>query len=206
MPVRVGINGFGRIGRNFFRALRERGEEIDVVAVNDLTDAATLGHLLRYDSVLGRYSGTVEVDGSQLIVDGKPLRVVSERNPGDIPWGDLGADVVLESTGFFADRSAHAHIDAGARKVVISAPAKDPDVTLVLGVNEDVYDADAHHLISMASCTTNCLAPVVRVLLDEFGIESGLMTTTHAYTNDQKILDAPHSDLRRARSASSSPR
>jgi glyceraldehyde 3-phosphate dehydrogenase len=201
MPVRVGINGFGRIGRNFFRALRERGEDIDVVAVNDLTDAATLGHLLRYDSVLGRYSGTVEVDGSQLIVDGKPLRVVSERNPADIPWGDLGADVVLESTGFFADRSAQAHIDAGARKVVISAPAKDPDVTLVLGVNEDVYDADTHHLISMASCTTNCLAPVVRVLLDEFGIESGLMTTTHAYTNDQKILDAPHSDLRRARSA-----
>jgi glyceraldehyde 3-phosphate dehydrogenase len=201
MPVRVGINGFGRIGRNFFRALRERGEDIDVVAVNDLTDAATLGHLLRYDSVLGRYSGSVEVDGSQLIVDGKPLRVVSERNPGDIPWDDLGADVVLESTGFFADRSAQAHIDAGARKVVISAPAKDPDVTLVLGVNEDVYDADTHHLISMASCTTNCLAPVVRVLLDEFGIESGLMTTTHAYTNDQKILDAPHSDLRRARSA-----
>jgi glyceraldehyde 3-phosphate dehydrogenase len=201
MPVRVGINGFGRIGRNFFRALRERGEDIDVVAVNDLTDAATLGHLLRYDSVLGRYSGAVEVDGSQLVVDGKPLRVVSERNPADIPWGDLGADVVLESTGFFADRRAQAHIDAGARKVVISAPAKDPDVTLVLGVNEDVYDADAHHLISMASCTTNCLAPVVRVLLDEFGIDSGLMTTTHAYTNDQKILDAPHSDLRRARSA-----
>jgi glyceraldehyde 3-phosphate dehydrogenase len=201
MPVRVGINGFGRIGRNFFRALRARGEDIDVLAVNDVTDAKTLGHLLRYDSVLGRYPGTVEVQDGQLVVDGKPLRVVSERNPADIPWGELGADIVLESTGFFADRSAQAHIDAGARKVVISAPAKDPDVTIVLGVNEEVYDPDSHHLISMASCTTNCLAPVVRVLLDEFGMESGLMTTTHAYTNDQKILDAPHSDLRRARSA-----
>jgi glyceraldehyde 3-phosphate dehydrogenase len=201
MPVRVGINGFGRIGRNFFRALRARGEDIDVLAVNDVTDAKTLGHLLRYDSVLGRYPGTVEVQDGQLVVDGKPLRVVSERNPADIPWGELGADVVLESTGFFADRRAQSHIDAGARKVVISAPAKDPDVTIVLGVNEEVYDPDNHHLISMASCTTNCLAPVVRVLLDEFGMESGLMTTTHAYTNDQKILDAPHSDLRRARSA-----
>jgi glyceraldehyde 3-phosphate dehydrogenase len=201
MPVRVGINGFGRIGRNFFRALRARGLDIDVVAVNDLTDAETLGHLLRYDSVLGRYPGSVEVQDGELIVDGKPLKVVSERDPANIPWGELGADVVLESTGFFADRRAAAHLEAGARKVVISAPAKDPDVTLVLGVNEDMYDADAHHLISMASCTTNCLAPVVRVLLDEFGIESGLMTTIHAYTNDQKILDAPHSDLRRARSA-----
>jgi glyceraldehyde 3-phosphate dehydrogenase len=170
MPVRVGINGFGRIGRNFFRALRARGLDIDVVAVNDLTDAATLGHLLRYDSVLGRYPGSVEVQDGELIVDGKPLKVVSERDPAKIPWGDLGADVVLESTGFFADRRAAAHLEAGARKVVISAPAKDPDVTLVLGVNEDMYDADAHHLISMASCTTNCLAPVVRVLLDEFGI------------------------------------
>ncbi len=201
MPVRVGINGFGRIGRNFFRALRARGEDVDVVAVNDVTDARTLGHLLHYDSVLGRYPGTVEVQDGQLVVDGKALRVVSERNPADIPWGELGADIVLESTGFFADRRAQAHIDAGARKVMISAPAKDPDVTIVLGVNDEVYDPDSHHLISMASCTTNCLAPVVRVLLDEFGMESGLMTTIHAYTNDQKILDAPHSDLRRARSA-----
>jgi glyceraldehyde 3-phosphate dehydrogenase len=201
MPVRVGINGFGRIGRNFFRALRARDADIDVVGVNDITDAATLGHLLRYDSVLGRYPGTVEVQDGQLVVDGKPLRVLAERDPAALPWGELGADVVLESTGFFADRRAAAHIDAGARKVVISAPAKDPDVTIVLGVNDEMYDPDSHHLISMASCTTNCLAPVVRVLLDEFGIESGFMTTIHAYTNDQKILDAPHSDLRRARSA-----
>jgi glyceraldehyde 3-phosphate dehydrogenase len=201
MPVRVGINGFGRIGRNFFRALRARGVDIDVVAVNDLTDAATLGHLLRYDSVLGRYPGTVEVQDGGLVVDGKPLKVLSERDPSALPWGELGADIVLESTGFYADRRASAHIDAGARKVVISAPAKDPDVTIVLGVNDEMYDPATHHLISMASCTTNCLAPVVRVLLDEFGIESGLMTTIHAYTNDQKILDAPHSDLRRARSA-----
>ena len=201
MPVRVGINGFGRIGRNFFRALRARDADIDVVGVNDITDAATLGHLLRYDSVLGRYPGTVEVQDGQLVVDGKPLRVLAERDPAALPWGDLGADVVLESTGFFADRRAAAHIEAGARKVVISAPAKDPDVTIVLGVNDEMYDPDSHHLISMASCTTNCLAPVVRVLLDEFGVESGFMTTIHAYTNDQKILDAPHSDLRRARSA-----
>ena len=201
MPVRVGINGFGRIGRNFFRALRARDADIDVVGVNDITDAATLGHLLRYDSVLGRYPGTVEVQDGQLVVDGKPLRVLAERDPAALPWGDLGADVVLESTGFFADRRAGAHIEAGARKVVISAPAKDPDVTIVLGVNDEMYDPDSHHLISMASCTTNCLAPVVRVLLDEFGVESGFMTTIHAYTNDQKILDAPHSDLRRARSA-----
>jgi glyceraldehyde 3-phosphate dehydrogenase len=204
MPVRVGINGFGRIGRNFFRALRARGADIDVIAVNDLTDAATLGHLLRYDSVLGRYPGTVEVQDGGLVVDGKPLRVLSERDPSALPWGELGADIVLESTGFYADRRAEGHIDAGARKVVISAPAKDPDVTLVLGVNDEAYDPANHHLISMASCTTNCLAPVVRVLLDEFGIESGLMTTVHAYTNDQKILDAPHSDLRRARSAAMS--
>jgi glyceraldehyde 3-phosphate dehydrogenase len=201
MPVRVGINGFGRIGRNFFRALRARNADIDVVGVNDITDAATLGHLLRYDSVLGRYPGTVEVQDGQLVVDGKPLHVLAERDPAALPWGDLGADIVLESTGFFADRRAAAHIDAGARKVVISAPAKDPDVTIVLGVNDEMYDPASHHLISMASCTTNCLAPVVRVLLDEFGVESGLMTTIHAYTNDQKILDAPHSDLRRARSA-----
>src|SRR4029077_15575935 len=201
MPVRVGINGFGRIGRNFFRAAQESGADIDVVAVNDLTDAATLAHLLKYDSVLGRYKGVVEVSGDAIVVDGEALKVVSHRDPAELPWADLGAEVVLESTGFFADRRAEAHIAAGARKVVISAPAKDPDVTLVLGVNEETYDRDEHQLISMASCTTNCLAPVVRVLLDEFGIESGFMTTTHAYTGDQRLHDAPHSDLRRARAA-----
>jgi glyceraldehyde 3-phosphate dehydrogenase len=201
MPVRVGINGFGRIGRNFFRAANEAGADIEFVAVNDLTDPKTLAHLLKYDSVLGRYPGVVEASADGMIVDNKELKVVSQRNPADLPWADLGADVVLESTGFFADRSAEAHITAGARKVVISAPAKDPDVTLVLGVNEETYDRDQHHIVSMASCTTNCLAPVVRVLLDEFGIESGFMTTTHAYTGDQRLHDSPHSDLRRARAA-----
>jgi glyceraldehyde 3-phosphate dehydrogenase len=201
MPVRVGINGFGRIGRNFFRAAMESGADIDFVAVNDLTDAATLAHLLKYDSVLGSYKGVVEASGDGMVVDGKMLKVVSHRDPAELPWADLGADIVLESTGFFADRRAEAHIAAGARKVVISAPAKDPDVTLVLGVNEETYDREQHHLVSMASCTTNCLAPVVRVLLDEFGIESGFMTTTHAYTGDQRLHDMPHSDLRRARAA-----
>jgi glyceraldehyde 3-phosphate dehydrogenase len=201
MPVRVGINGFGRIGRNFFRAAMESGADIDFVAVNDLTDAATLAHLLKYDSVLGRYKGAVEASGDGMVVDGKMLKVVSHRDPAELPWADLGADIVLESTGFFADRRAEAHIAAGARKVVISAPAKDPDVTLVLGVNEETYDREQHQLVSMASCTTNCLAPVVRVLLDEFGIESGFMTTTHAYTGDQRLHDMPHSDLRRARAA-----
>ena len=201
MPVRVGINGFGRIGRNFFRAANEAGADIEFVAVNDLPDSATLAHLLKYDSVLGRYPGVVEATSDGMTVDGKALKVVSHRDPADLPWADLGADVVLESTGFFADRRAEAHITAGARKVVISAPAKDPDVTLVLGVNEETYDKDAHQLISMASCTTNCLAPVVRVLLDEFGIEQGFMTTTHAYAGDQRLHDMPHSDLRRARAA-----
>ncbi|MDX6561289.1 MAG: hypothetical protein QOD65_1103, partial [Gaiellales bacterium] len=163
MPVRVGINGFGRIGRNFFRAANAAGADIEFVAVNDLTDAATLAHLLKYDSVLGRYPGVVEASADGILVDGKELKVVSHRDPAELPWADLGADVVLESTGFFADRRAEAHITAGARKVVLSAPAKDPDVTIVLGVNEEVYDPDSHHLISMASCTTNCLAPVVRV-------------------------------------------
>ncbi len=201
MPVRVGINGFGRIGRNFFRAANAAGADFELVAVNDLTDAATLAHLLKYDSVLGRYPGVVEAAGDGIVVDGKKLKVVSHRDPADLPWAALGVDVVLESTGFFADRRSEAHLKAGASKVVISAPAKDPDVTLVLGVNEDTYDRDKHQLISMASCTTNCLAPVVRVLLDEFGVESGFMTTTHAYTGDQRLHDAPHSDLRRARAA-----
>ena len=201
MPVRVGINGFGRIGRNFFRAAKESGADIDFVAVNDLTDAATLAHLLKYDSVLGRYKGVVEASGDGMIVDGEALKVVSHRDPAELPWADLGAEVVLESTGFFADRRSEAHITAGATKVVISAPAKDPDVTLVLGVNEETYERDNHHLVSMASCTTNCLAPVVRVLLDEFGVEQGFMTTTHAYTGDQRLHDMPHSDLRRARAA-----
>jgi glyceraldehyde 3-phosphate dehydrogenase len=201
MPVRVGINGFGRIGRNFFRAAKESGADLEIVAVNDLTDAATLAHLLKYDSVLGRYKGEVAHSSDGITVDGEALKVVSHRDPAALPWGELGADVVLESTGFFADRRSEAHLTAGAKKVVISAPAKDPDVTLVLGVNEDTYDRDAHQLISMASCTTNCLAPVVRVLLDEFGMEQGFMTTTHAYTGDQRLHDAPHSDLRRARAA-----
>ena len=201
MTVRVGINGFGRIGRNFFRAAKQQGADIDFVGVNDLTDAATLAHLLKYDSILGRYPGKVSHSEGAISVDGDTLKIFAERDPGGIPWGDLGADVVIESTGFFADRSAEAHLKAGAKKVVISAPAKDPDVTLVLGVNEDSYDAAAHDLISMASCTTNCLAPVVSILHEAFGIESGFMTTTHAYTGDQRLHDAPHSDLRRARAA-----
>ncbi len=201
MPVRVGINGFGRIGRNFFRAAHAAGADFEIVAVNDLTDAATLAHLLKYDSVLGRYPGVVEAAADGIVVDGAKLKVISHRDPAELPWADLGVEVVLESTGFFADRKSEAHLEAGAGKVVISAPAKDPDVTLVLGVNEDTYDRDKHQLISMASCTTNCLAPVVRVLLDEFGVESGFMTTTHAYTGDQRLHDAPHSDLRRARAA-----
>ena len=201
MTVRVGINGFGRIGRNFFRAAKQQGADIDFVGVNDLTDAATLAHLLKYDSILGRYPGKVSHSESSISVDGDPLKIFAERDPAKIPWADLGAEVVIESTGFFCDRSAEAHLKAGAKKVVISAPAKDPDVTLVLGVNEDVYDAAKHELISMASCTTNCLAPVVSVLHETFGIESGFMTTTHAYTGDQRLHDAPHSDLRRARAA-----
>ena len=201
MPVRVGINGFGRIGRNFFRAAHESDADVEIVAVNDITDAATLAHLLRYDSVLGRFKGDVEARDKAIAVDGHEVRVLAERDPASLPWGDLGVEVVIESTGLFADRRAEAHLTAGARKVVISAPAKDPDVTIVLGVNDDVYDRERHNVISMASCTTNCLAPVARVLLDEFGIESGYMTTIHAYTGDQRLQDAPHSDLRRARAA-----
>jgi glyceraldehyde 3-phosphate dehydrogenase len=200
--TRIAINGFGRIGRNFFRAAEARGVKLDIVAINDLTDAKTLAHLLKYDSVLGRFNGQVEASEAGIVVNGEEIRVLAERDPANLPWKDLGADVVLESTGFFTSREgASKHLSAGASKVIISAPATDPDVTLVLGVNDETYDPAAHHIISNASCTTNCLAPVVKVLLDEFGIERGTMTTTHAYTNDQMILDAPHKDLRRARSA-----
>ena len=203
MAVRVGINGFGRIGRNFFRAYMERAPDFEIVAINDLGDAPTMAHLLQYDSVLGRLRGAVEVrDGAITVEGGHELRVLSERDPASLAWGDLGVDVVIESTGFFADRDgAQKHLDAGATKVIISAPAKDPDVTVVLGVNDDMYDPDAHHIISNASCTTNCAAPLAKVLHDAFTIERGYMTTIHAYTNDQRILDLPHSDLRRARAA-----
>jgi glyceraldehyde 3-phosphate dehydrogenase len=204
MPIRVAINGFGRIGRNVLRSAKQAGEEdIDFVAVNDLTDATTLAHLLKYDSVHGHYPGTVEVSDGGLVVDGDEIRVFSERDPAQLPWGDLGVDIVIESTGHFWDRDGAAkHIQAGARKVIISAPGKNEDITIVLGVNQDQYDPDTHDVISNASCTTNCLAPVVKVLTESFGFRHGLMTTIHAYTNDQSILDLPHSDLRRARAAS----
>ncbi len=202
MATKIGINGFGRIGRNFFRAMRKSGADLEVVAVNDITSAATLAHLLKYDSVLGRFDGQVESADDAIIVDGEKLRVLAERDPAALPWGDLGADIVIESTGLFTDREKAAkHLEAGARKVIISAPAKGEDVTLVLGVNDDQYDPAAHDVISNASCTTNCVAPMAKVLLDSFGIERGLMTTVHAYTNDQQILDLPHKDLRRARAA-----
>ncbi len=203
MSIRVAINGFGRIGRNVLRAAKASGaDDLDFVAVNDLTDNHTLAHLLRYDSVHGRYDGSVEVDSDGLVVDGDPIKVFSEKDPAALPWGDLGVDVVVESTGIFRDRpGASKHLEAGAKKVVISAPAKGEDITVVLGVNDDKYDPASHDIISNASCTTNCLAPVVKVLLDNFGFEHGLMTTVHAYTNDQKILDLPHKDLRRARAA-----
>ncbi|MDT8368735.1 MAG: type I glyceraldehyde-3-phosphate dehydrogenase [Longimicrobiales bacterium] len=204
MSVRVAINGFGRIGRNILRSAGSNPEALDFVAVNDLTDASTLAHLLRYDSVHGRWKGSVEVagDGDGLIVDGQEIRVLKERDPSALPWGELGVDIVIESTGIFRDRAAAArHLEAGARKVIISAPGKNEDVTLVLGVNDDAYDPGAHDVVSNASCTTNCLAPVVKVLDDAFGFEAGLMTTVHSYTNDQSILDLPHSDLRRARAA-----
>jgi len=203
MSVRVGINGFGRIGRNVFRAAHERNADIEWVGVNDLTDAKSLGHLLKYDSVLGPFPGTVEVSGDALVIDGKELKVLAERDPAALPWGDLGADVVIESTGFFTKRDdAAKHLAAGAQKVIISAPATEPDVTVALGVNfDEVYDPEQHHIISNASCTTNCLAPVAKVLHDLVGIERGLMTTIHAYTADQNLLDMPHKDLRRARAA-----
>jgi glyceraldehyde 3-phosphate dehydrogenase len=203
MAVRVGINGFGRVGRNVFRAAQEAGADIDWVAANDLTDAATLAHLLKYDSILGPYPGTVEAGQDAITVDGKELKVLAERDPAQLPWSDLGADVVIESTGLFTDREgASKHLAQGAKKVVISAPAKDPDVTVALGVNfDEAYDPEAHQIISNASCTTNCLAPVARVLQDAVGIRHGLMTTIHAYTADQRLQDLPHNDLRRARAA-----
>jgi glyceraldehyde 3-phosphate dehydrogenase len=203
MPLRVGINGFGRIGRNVFRAAQEQGADIEWVAVNDLTDAKTLAHLLKYDSILGPYPGTVEQTDGGLRVDGKELKVLAERDPGALPWGDLGVDVVIESTGFFTKREdAAKHLAGGAKKVIISAPATGPDATVVLGVNfDEVYDKASHDVISNASCTTNCLAPVAKVLNDTIGIDHGLMTTIHAYTADQRLQDMPHSDLRRARAA-----
>ena len=204
MAVRVGINGFGRIGRNFYRAYMQRGGDFDVVAINDLGDAKTMAHLLHYDSTYGSLAGGVEAQDGRIVVNGgeHELRVLSEKEPANLPWADLGIDVVLESTGFFTKRDgAQQHLDAGAKKVVISAPATDPDVTLVLGVNDDVYDPDSHHIVSNASCTTNCVAPLAKVLHDEYTVEQGVMTTIHAYTNDQRILDYPHKDLRRARSA-----
>jgi glyceraldehyde 3-phosphate dehydrogenase len=203
MAVRVGINGFGRIGRNVFRAAHENDADVEIVAVNDITDEKTLGHLLKYDSVYGPFKGEVSVGDGALIVDGREVKVLAERDPANLPWSDLGVDVVIESTGFFTKRAdAAKHLDAGAKKVIISAPATEPDATVVLGVNfDDVYDADNHHVVSNASCTTNCLAPVAKVLHDTFGIEKGLMTTIHAYTADQRLQDAPHKDLRRARAA-----
>jgi glyceraldehyde 3-phosphate dehydrogenase len=203
MPVRVGINGFGRIGRNVFRAAQESDADVEIVAVNDITDAGTLGHLLKYDSVYGPFPGTVEVRDGALAVDGREVKVLAERDPAQLPWGDLGAEVVIESTGLFTKRDdAAKHLEAGARKVIISAPAIGPDVTVALGVNfDDAYDPDSHHVISNASCTTNCLAPVAKVLHESIGIVHGLMTTIHAYTADQRLQDAPHRDLRRARAA-----
>src|SRR3954468_3861394 len=200
--TRVGINGFGRIGRNFFRAALERKGDFEIVAFNDLGDVNTMAHLLRYDSVLGRFDGDVEVEGGSLKVNGKELKGLAERDPANLPWRDLEVDLVIESTGFFTKRpDAQKHLDAGAKKVVISAPATDPDITIVLGVNDDAFDPEQHSIISNASCTTNCVAPMAKVLDDSFGIERGFMTTIHAYTNDQQILDLPHSDLRRARAA-----
>ena len=202
MAVKVGINGFGRIGRNVFRAAHAAGADLDFVAVNDLTDPATLAHLLKYDSILGRFPGEVEAGEGSISVDGKELKVLSERDPAALPWGELGADVVIESTGLFTARAdAAKHLDAGAKKVIISAPAKEPDVTVALGVNFDTYDRENHHVISNASCTTNCLAPLAKVLHEAFGIEQGLMTTIHAYTADQRLQDMPHSDPRRSRAA-----
>jgi glyceraldehyde 3-phosphate dehydrogenase len=202
MPVKAGINGFGRIGRNVFRAAHEAGADIDWLAVNDITDPATLAHLLRYDSVYGPFPGSIEATDAGLSVDGKELKVFAERDPAALPWGDLGADVVVESTGLFTDReNASKHLEAGAKKVIISAPAKEPDVTLAPGVNDEAYERDSHDVISNASCTTNCLAPVAKVLHDAVGIEQGVMTTVHAYTADQRLQDAPHKDLRRARAA-----
>ncbi|TML02516.1 MAG: type I glyceraldehyde-3-phosphate dehydrogenase [Actinobacteria bacterium] len=202
MAVKIGVNGFGRIGRNFFRAARKRGVRFDFVAVNDITDPKTLAHLLKYDSVLGRFDGHVQVDGEGLVVDGDRIKVLAERDPANLPWKELGAEIVIESTGLFTEREkAQKHLEAGAEKVIISAPAKGEDVTIVMGVNDRDYAATEHHVISNASCTTNCVVPMAKVLGDAFGIERGFMTTIHAYTNDQNLLDLPHKDLRRARAA-----
>lgn len=206
MTIKVAINGFGRIGRNALRAkFLRKIDEVEIVAINDLTDPSTLAHLLKYDSVSGKFAGSVEAKEGAIIVNGKEIKVFAERDPGLLPWGELGIDIVIEATGLFTSKEkASKHITAGAKKVVISAPAKNEDITIVLGVNEDKYDPQTHHVISNASCTTNCLAPVAKVVDEKFGIKNGLMTTVHAYTNDQKILDLPHSDLRRARAAGQS--
>ncbi|GGC88569.1 glyceraldehyde-3-phosphate dehydrogenase [Tersicoccus solisilvae] len=202
MTTKIGINGFGRIGRNYFRAALSQGADLDVVAVNDLTSPETLAHLLKHDSVLGKLAETVETDGQNIVVNGKTIKVLSERDPANLPWADLGVEIVVESTGFFTKAAdARKHIDAGAKKVLISAPASDEDITIVLGVNDGDYDPAQHHIISNASCTTNCLGPLAKVLNDAFGIQQGLMTTIHAYTADQNLQDGPHKDLRRARAA-----
>jgi glyceraldehyde 3-phosphate dehydrogenase len=202
MAIRVGVNGFGRIGRNFYRAILQRGSDLELVAVNDLTDPPTLAHLLKFDSVLGQLKESVEVGDDSIVVDGKEIKVLAERDPKALPWKDFDVDVVLESTGLFTDReSAAQHLDAGAPRVVVSAPAKDADATFVVGVNDDTFDPEQHKVVSNASCTTNCFVPMVKVLDDAFGVEKGLMTTVHAMTNDQNLLDLPHKDLRRARSA-----
>ncbi|ADL69503.1 MULTISPECIES: type I glyceraldehyde-3-phosphate dehydrogenase [Thermoanaerobacterium] len=205
MAVKVGINGFGRIGRNFFRAALKKNVDLDIVAFNDLTDAKTLAHLLKYDSTFGQFEGEVVAKEDSLVVNGKEIKILKETDPAKLPWKDLGVDIVIESTGRFTNKEdAVKHIQAGAKKVIISAPAKNEDITIVMGVNEDKYDPNAHHVISNASCTTNCLAPFAKVLHNKFGIKRGLMTTVHSYTNDQRILDLPHKDLRRARSAAMS--
>lgn len=203
MAIRVGINGFGRIGRQVLKIMKEKyGSEIDIVAFNDLGDLETMAHLFRYDSTYGRFHGTVEVRDGSLVIDGDVIKALSERDPAKLPWGDMGVDVVIESTGIFTSRDkASLHLDAGAKKVIISAPAKNEDITIVLGVNDDKYDPANHHIVSNASCTTNCLAPAAKVVNDRFGIQHALMTTIHSYTNDQNILDLPHKDLRRARAA-----
>ena len=202
MTVKVAINGFGRIGRNYFRALVASGADLDVVAVNDLTDNKTLAHLLKYDSILGRFPGEISYDDDAIIIDGKEIKAFAEKDPAQLPWAELGVDIVIESTGFFTDATkAQAHIEAGAKKVLISAPAKNEDITIVMGVNDDLYDPAAHNIISNASCTTNCLAPMAKALNDGLGIVKGLMTTIHAYTQDQNLQDGPHKDLRRSRAA-----
>ncbi len=202
MAIRVGVNGFGRIGRNFYRAIRSQGADIEIVAVNDLGSVDTMAHLLKYDSVMGRFAGDVSVSGDGIVVDGTTIKVLAERNPADLPWGDLGVDVVVESTGFFTSREkAAAHLEGGAPRVIVSAPCSEADATFVVGVNDGDFDAATHLVVSNASCTTNCFVPMIKVLDDAFGVEKGLMTTVHAYTGDQNLVDGPHSDLRRARAA-----